>query len=483
MAYQDIPVISTIPADDLQYTAIPTRSLPARIDRISFNKAVTAGVDSEWGEVVGSIAAGMTINQTGGNLVITAGTTARSETIIRSTRAYEGGIRLRAQSTLSQRVANNNFFVELVDVIGDLLVYTIVNATTIDVTFPVGHGFTTANNVGQSMIIGNFVGTGTFLSSRNVIVSVTGDIVRFTVAGFAAGTGTCSAFGYNYYQLQYQGTVATNVNFDTQRRGYNSGVNTATIQTTASPGHMAIVTGNDVIATLSDQLIASATTIQQIVRANRSVNVPDDFPLRTQIRISNGSTAPTATTWTIGLVSIANYANQDVVIQDIRPMGIASAIPVEILRSPTIVVSGTVTANLGTGALAAGTNIVGDIGMVYRGTTLVGTSSVTNLNSPAAPTVQSIKATAGKLLAVYVVNSNAAARFLKVFNVVAPTLGTTAAILDIAIPPNSVAPVYISLEGGIGFATAITVAITGARGTIDNTSITLNDVTGFIAFA
>ena len=476
MAYTPVPIINSIPADDTQFAAIPTRALPARVDRISFNRAVTNGVDPEWGAIVGSIGAGMTVNQTGGNLVITAGTTARSETIIRSTRSYEGGIRLRAQSILSQRVVNNNFFVELVDVIGDALAYTIVSATVIDVTFASGHGFTTADNVGQSMILGGFSGTGTFLTGRYPILSVTGNIVRFTVAGFAAGTGTCSVFGWNYYQLQYQSTVATNLSFDTQRRGYNSGQTTATINTTASPGHIAIVTGNDVLCTLADQLVASATTIQQTIRANRSVNVPDDFPLRTQIRIANGATAPTATTWTIGLVSVSNYANQDVVIQDIRPMGVASALPVEVLRSSTVTVAGTVTANIA--SITAGANLIGDVGVQYRANA-TGAGLPLNLDSPATPVVRIIKATAGRLIAIYAVNSNAATRFLKVFNAVAPTLGTTAAILDIAIPPNSAEPIFISVEGGIGFATAITVAITGARGVTDNTSITLNDVTGF----
>ena len=37
--------------------------------------------------------------------------------------------------------------------------------------------------------------------------------------------------------------------------------------------------------------------------------------------------------------------------------------------------------------------------------------------------------------------------------------------------------------GGIGFATAITVAVTGGQGLTNNTAVTLGDVTGIIAFA
>lgn len=468
--YNDKNVRTAIPPNGDE-NALVVRQVPQKIDRIGFTKVLSNSVDSQWGTIVTGIGTGMDVDQTGGNLVITSGTTARSETIIRSTASWKGGIRLRARSQLSQRIINNNFFVELVDVIGDGLTYNISSATVLVVTIP-SNPFT-AENVGQSMYIGAFSGTGTFLSGRYPIASVSGNDITFTVASFAAGTGTCSVFGHNYYQLQYTGTTATNVNFDTQRKGWATGVTAATINTTAAPGHLAIVTGNDLVSTLADQLVASATTIQQTIRANRNENIPDDVNLRLQIRVANGSTAPASTTtWTIGFVSVSNYANTDVSIQDIRPMSLGTGLPVDILRSATI------TTTFTQPALVAGTAAVGDVGIQYRANA-TGAGTPTVLNSPATPAVQTVKGSAGRLLGFYVVNSNAAARYLKVFNVVSPTLGTTSATLDIAIPPNSAEPVYVSLEGGIAFGTAITVAITGARGVTDNTAITANDVTGF----
>jgi hypothetical protein len=337
-------IISTATPNDGD-EAVRISSVPQRVERIGFTKAVSSNVDSDFLEIIGSIGSGMGVNQTGGNLVITAGTTARSETIIRSLASFKGGVRLRSRSTLSQRIANNNFFVELVDVIGDGLAYTIGSATAITVTFPAGHGFT-AQNVGQSMYLGGFAGTGTFLSGRYVIASVSGDDITFTVSGFAVGTGTCSAFGHSYYQLQYQGTTATQVAFDTQRKGYASGATTATISTTASPGHVAVITGNDGIATFADQLVASGATIKQTVRATRDEMVPDDIVLRLQIRIANGSTNPASgTTWTIGQMSVSEFAAQDIVIQDMRPMGVAMALPVEIMRA-----SGTVATTMAANA-------------------------------------------------------------------------------------------------------------------------------------
>lgn len=139
-------------------------------------------------------------------------------------------------------------------------------------------------------------------------------------------------FGWNFYRLTYDGTTATQAKFDTGRNGYATGDTTATISTTASPGHLAIITGNDLVATFSDQLVATSATIKQTVRASRDENVPDDVPLRLQIRTLNGTTAPTATTWTLGMVSVTNYAPMSVNIQDIRPMGTGSALPVELMR-------------------------------------------------------------------------------------------------------------------------------------------------------
>jgi len=78
-------------------------------------------------------------------------------------------------------------------------------------------------------------------------------------------------------------------------------------------------------------------------------------------------------------------------------------------------------------------------------------------------------------------NSNATTRYFKVFNVATATLGTTSAVLDIALPQNT--PVIIKFEGGISFATAISCAVTGARGVTNNTAITLDDVTGFTVHA
>lgn len=458
MTYQPQPITETIPHGN--DPAVVVKTTPQHVSRIGFTKAVAGGVDTSWGGLVGSVGTGMAVNQTGGNLVITSGTTANSETIIRGLESFDGGVRIRARSTLSQRIVNNNFFVELVDVIGDNLAYSIGSATAITVTFPSGHGFD-SSNVGQSMYLGGFSGTGTRFSGRYPIASVSGDNVTFTVAGFAVGTGTVSAFGWNYYQLHYTGTTATSANFDTQRKGYATGATAATINTTASPGHLAVITGNDLVATFADQLVATGSAIKQTIRATRDENVPDDTQLRLQLRIANGTTAPASTTtWTVGFVSVANFANQSVSINDVRPMGVGNALPVEIMRAITLAVSGTVTANQGT--LVAPTPL--------------------NLNSTATTNATSVKSSAGTLYNVSASNINAAARYLKLYNkATAPTVGTDVPVLTLLLPAGATIDHDFGLVGH-RFAAGIGLAITTGAADSDTGAVAASEIKAVVSY-
>jgi hypothetical protein len=435
------------------------------LDRIGFAKAISNNVDTEFFTLIRT-GSGQTVNQTGGNLVLTTGTTARSETIIRTNRAYTGGIRFRVQTLLSQRIANQQFFVELVDLVGDSLAYTINSATSITVTFPNGHGLT-SQNVGQFISLGNFNGTGTFFSGRYAIASVSGNDITFTVSAFAAGTGTCSAFGRNFYRLEYSGTTATNVFFDTQRNGYSSGNTTATISTTASPGHQAIGIMNDGVATFADQLVASAATIQTTTRANRVTMVPDDSQLYLQIRFVNGTTAPASTTtWTIGQVSIGKFEAESVIIQDVRLANNNTAIPVELMRgvaTATQPVSGTVTATV----------TAGTVNPVVPATPYI-------LNSAASTNEVLILTGTSGLQAFYATNTGATIAFVKLYNkATAPTSSDIPAmILSVpaavaGVPGVCTLPIGFS---GFRFALGLGIRITGAVADNDTTAVAAGQV-------
>lgn len=312
--------------------------------RTTFAKNIPSGVDPDLFYQVGVLGTGITYGQTGGNLVINTGTTTNSELIIRSAKGWADALEFKWQTILSQRIVNQQFFAELVDVLGDGLAYVINSATSVTVTIP--NNTLTSANVGQSVNLGVITGAAG-IPGRYAIASVLDNTVTFTVAGWpASGSGTLSLFGMNYHRVEYSGATATSAFYDTQRRGYNSGNTTATINTTASPGHMGIVTSEDGMGAFLDQLVASATTLQTTMRASRVVNMPDEtVKLYLQFRVQNGTVAPASTTaWTIGMASVSNYTPMNVAINSIRPQSFDAALPTSIVNVPAVTVSsGTVT--------------------------------------------------------------------------------------------------------------------------------------------
>jgi hypothetical protein len=440
-------------------TAVPVQSVPQRQHRLGFSKVVAANaVDTDMLSIVFR-SAGVGVSQGGGNLVITTGTTANQEIILRGLETYSGGVRLSCASFLSQRIANQSFIVELVDVLGDALAATIASATSMTVTLP---SVPTQMSVGQAFTVGGYSGTGTLPSQRATIASIASNVITLTIAGGSAGTGTVSAFGWSYYQVVYSGTTATAATYNNQRYGWKDTDTTLTINTTVSPGHAIIISGNDARARVSDQVVTSATSPNITDRAYRAVNVPDDQNLYLQLRSVNGTTNPASTTtWTIGSVTIANFAGQDVVIQDQR-------------QAPSM---HTLDARL-----AAGSNIVGAV--TGSGTFTVGgslTSAGTTTNTPATPTTTRtitttttntsfLKASAGTVYNISIFNQTASPIFVKLYNqTTAPTLASAVPVLVIPVLAGAV---FISDFGPMGerFATGIAMAITGAAANTDTTA-------------
>jgi hypothetical protein len=312
--------------------------------RTTFAKAIASGVDPDFFAQIGPLGTGITYSQTGGNLVINTGTTANSELILRSNDVFSGPNVLRWQCLHSQRIANTNFVVELVDVLGDNCAVTVNSAVSITVNIP-GSPFTSAN-VGQSVSIGAISGAAG-VPGRYVIASVSGPLVTLTVAGWpASGTATCTVYGWNFHRSAYTGATATALDYDAGRKGYASGNTVATIATSLSPGHMGIMTVEDGMASLLDQLIASGTAVATTQRASRVVNIPDELAnLYLQIRCTNGTVAPASTTaWTIGMASVSEYSSVNVAVNTVRPQPANSVMPVSIGNVPAVTVSsGTIT--------------------------------------------------------------------------------------------------------------------------------------------
>lgn len=105
--------------------------------------------------------------------------------------------------------------------------------------------------------------------------------------------------------------------------------------------------------------------------------------------------------------------------------------------------------------------------------------------APATPTKTAVKASAGQIFSITCFNINAAARYLKLWNIASAgvTLGTTACTMQVLIPGNTAgAGVVINIDKGWTFGTAITAAITGGIADADNTAISANEVIVTIGF-
>lgn len=419
---------------------------------------------------------GVTVSQSASNLVVAMGTTANQEFLARSVQTFRGACIARVKTILSQRIVNNNFAWMLADKIGEDLACTINSATSITVT-KTAHGFTSAN-VGQFMMVGNIAGANG-VPGRYAIASIpSADTITFTVAGWpASGTCTVDLFGWNYMWTLYTTVTATNAFADAQRRGWNSGNTTLTINTTASPGHAAQIMADGRNVYWADSLVASSTAPNFTVRGSRIESIPDDdVELHLYLWSWNGTTNPaTSTSWTIGFVAVEDIVNVPTYIAGIRPQGAAAALPVS--QVGTVTISGSVTHG---GALAAGTNLVGDVGQQYRANA-TGAASGTHIVSAATTNATVVKAGAGRVLGWHLANTSAAWKYVKFHNqTTTPTAGS-GVVRTIGIPPNGVAD--FTLEGGIAFATGIALTIVNGSADADATAVAVGDVVGDLFFA
>lgn len=327
------PMTTTIPYNNV--SAPPSRLVGEDIWNCSFSDVGASTLASEF--TLLNLGTGMGYSQAAGALAITTGTSTNQDFLARSVRSWQGALAFRYSTVLSQRIVQNNFAVLLADLIGETLSCTINSATSISVT-KASHGYT-AVNVGQFMMIGGIVGAAG-VPGRYAIASIPdANTINFTVAGWP-GSGSCTLdlFGHSYVQNLYTGTTATNSTFSTQRRGWADTSVTATILTTASPGHIAQIHCDGRNAYLADSLRASTTTPNMTLRANRMENMPDDnLDLYVFLWAYNGTSAPaTTTTWTISFCSVEKFANMPVYIQGQRMQGAAAPAPVTVIGTATV---------------------------------------------------------------------------------------------------------------------------------------------------
>lgn len=300
----------------------------------SFADAFANTVDPSFADVV-MAGAGMTINQTGGNLVIGAGVNAYAESIIRVKEPVVLDGILRYGLTLSQRIVNNNFAIELVDYpLGLTPLAMTVNSTTAVSIFKQEHGLT-SKDIGKSLWIAG-ISLANCPAMYATIASITDtDNFVLTVAGFpASGTGTCYLFGMNHHQVVYNGATATVLGggYTTARKGYRNTPSSATINTTAAPGHVGILESvrHSDAGFLDGAQSVLTSGLKFTTRAAVDQNIPDIQQLYLQIRVFNGSVAPVSnTTLTLSVIDMEVFNVQAVQIAGIDNFAKRAAIPVD----------------------------------------------------------------------------------------------------------------------------------------------------------
>lgn len=366
-------------------------------------------------------------------LNVATGVTASAETIIQSRSTFRLPVKLGFALSMSQRIANQEVFVELVGV--------------------------DANGA---------VETDTLYPSTN-----------FNNAANAAG-------------YKFDGTTATNAIYSVRSSGASELVSPAQAfgATTAATGTGPnfIPAGVWEIAADMEECVWQTRPIDSLsaVQAafKRTHRLPDpQKQYKVRIRVRNLSTAPASTT-SVRLHFLRVLDTTRFTIDFARQMGrqldAADALPVAI-TSGILTSVATVSTVSNVAAISAGANAIGDVGSQYRASA-TGAASTSKVVSAATTNPTVVKATAGRVVGWSLANTSTSWRYVKLHNVaIAPTPGSTAVLVPIAIPPGSTS--IIELGGGIAFGTGIAYSIVTGAADADATAIGLNEVVGSIFFA
>jgi len=287
----------------------------------------------------------------------------------------------------------------------------------------------------------------------------------------------CFVGNGNFFNLTFQntgGSTTTTLNINTAY---------GTLPAASNLGNMPVAINEVNGSALALGQAAMASSLPVVLASNQSA-VPisaASLPLPTGAAASLAQASTTSGQTGVLMQAAVTTAAPTYTTAQTNPLSMDTAGGLRVATHP-VTQSGTwnVTVNA---AIAAGANAIGDVGQQYRANA-TGAASFVSVMSPATPIATVCKASAGRLLGWQLQNSSAAIRSVKFWNTAqgSVTLGTTAALFEVDIPAGG--HVNFKIEGGIGFATAITYAVTGAKGLTDNTgTLGVNDVSGCLLFA
>lgn len=457
---QALPICASTPIEGAQAVYMTPR--PISVFRDSFSGVIASGINSNWDIIAQG--AGQTISQAGGNLVLGSGATPNEEIIIRTKAKWDDAFVLRYLITSTSYQANAGTTIEMVDVLGDNLAVT-SSGTAVSITTVAAHGYT-SENIGQSLFIGafkNLVGGGVIVPGQWAIASITNANTFVITATGSTGTvssGTCSVWGHNSLRVKYNATSLTTAYLNSTRRGWNSAADTSVTVTTAATPSYGMWSVNDGIFAFNETTNNSNGVLN--ARGARTTGTPGaDTDLYLQIRLTVGTSAPTAITTTIGMVSVEDVNAMAVDMTINRGVNTGSnAIPVNVASMPTTSVNNTVQT---------------------PSTSTQGITSFGLINAANSTNATSLKSSAGVVTSISLFNNGAAAAYFKLYNKAsAPTLASDVPIAVYGIGAGQGRDISFAqhLRLGTGIAYAI---VTGAANT-DATAVAVNQVTGLIAY-
>ena len=312
-------------------------------------------------------------------LAISTGTTVAQETILLSRRSFMLPCKIAFGISISQRIVNQEFFVELVSV------NSITGAVEVDATFP----STNLNNALNAAAL-KFDST---IATSNI----------YTVRGFgkselpSANTGFGSTTAATGSSPNFFPAAFWEINADMEQISFAAGA----IDSLAAP-------------------TALFKRTQQIVDPSKSYKI--------RIRARNLAVAPVSTTdFRIHFVRALDTTRFtiDFARQAGKTTDVGQSLPI-FASGGSVSISGTANVNVSSGTVTANTSNIGALS----------TGQYTRFRAAVTNVVQTIKASPGNIYGVNIINTAGNTLYLKIFDALTVALGSTAPVKTFEIPAN-----------------------------------------------
>lgn len=402
------------------------------------------------GWTIAQLGSGMAVTTTGGNLSITTGTTASAKTIVRLTNpiTLRSLIKFIVES-VSQRIANNNFYFEVTNAAGNTYA-----RWHLDGTSATSAKVITANS-GYANSASTVTTPTTATGNAGVSFDIALEISRTIFSGKVSNAATADSMSVVFDRKIPQ----PNEDYYVQIVAENGGTNPASTTT----------------------LLVDAVIVRDLTTL--AVNIHGalgDLTGATSLAVNDGGTT----------LSIDDGAGTITVDGSVTATGITgtAAADAAVTGNPVQI------AARGNAAIPTAMSTNNDITLPWldlygrqhiimsAGSTL--DNGITNykLVSAATTNATSVKASAGRVYRILAFNINAANRYLKLYNKAsAPSVGTDTPIATFILQPNVMTEIELSLGiyCSLGIAFALTTGITDA----DTGAVALNELVVNLGYA